>query len=220
VPFRDHRCFRSPSVTHTPAFLNPKKIKRKSKNKGKASNPADSRPLLRSKSPSSASASSSHSTRPNSPPANPRPGVVDLVVEDKEAEDKERARARKEGGPGFNDVEPKLFVRKYGEHAGEEIKEGFEVNGSTSKDIPAPVPDPAKIAENAAFKIGDDEDEDEVDSRKPSPLDELEVENAWKSANEERDNNKGGNEGAAKVAGAGGYSYGDMGERDVWGRDD
>ena len=39
-----------------------------------------------------------------------RSQLVDLVVEDTEAEEKERVRARKEGGPGWNEVESKRFV--------------------------------------------------------------------------------------------------------------
>lgn len=36
--------------------------------------------------------------------------LVDLVVEDHKAEEIERVRARKEGGPGWNEVEPKHYV--------------------------------------------------------------------------------------------------------------
>ena len=36
--------------------------------------------------------------------------LVDLVVEDHQAEEIERVRARKEGGPGWNEVEQKHFV--------------------------------------------------------------------------------------------------------------
>lgn len=39
-----------------------------------------------------------------------RSQLVDLVVEDHEAEEVERVRARKEGGPGWNQAEPKHFV--------------------------------------------------------------------------------------------------------------
>lgn len=39
-----------------------------------------------------------------------RSGIVHLVVEDREAEDLERVRARKEGGPGWNNVNPKKFM--------------------------------------------------------------------------------------------------------------
>lgn len=60
--------------------------------------------------------------------------LVDLVVEDKEAEEIERVRARKEGGPGWNSVEQKHFVKTYpneirdgsdGEEALEEVRQGF-----------------------------------------------------------------------------------------------
>jgi hypothetical protein len=36
--------------------------------------------------------------------------LVDLVVEDHDAEEVERVRARKEGGPGWNEEPPKHFV--------------------------------------------------------------------------------------------------------------
>lgn len=58
--------------------------------------------LLRQES-SNSSASSQSSKSGNSQ-------LVDLVVEDHEAEEVERVRARKEGGPGWNEVEQKHFV--------------------------------------------------------------------------------------------------------------
>ena len=36
--------------------------------------------------------------------------LVDLIVEDHEAKEVERVRARKEGGPGWNEIEQKHFV--------------------------------------------------------------------------------------------------------------
>lgn len=59
-----------------------------------------SRPLL-SKIISASSSSSGKTDRSQ---------LVDLVVEDHEAEDIERVRARKEGGPAWNEVPPKHFV--------------------------------------------------------------------------------------------------------------
>ena len=55
-----------------------------------------------------------------------RSQLVDLVVEDHEAEELERVRARKEGGDAWNQSEQKHFVRVYGEDEGEDIREGFE----------------------------------------------------------------------------------------------
>jgi hypothetical protein len=54
--------------------------------------------LLRQKSSSSSSAKSDKSQ------------LVDLVVEDHQAEEVDRVRARKEGGPGWNEVPSKHFV--------------------------------------------------------------------------------------------------------------
>lgn len=39
-----------------------------------------------------------------------RSQLVDLVIEDTEAEERERVRARKEGGAEWNDEEAKYFV--------------------------------------------------------------------------------------------------------------
>ncbi|KAF2760496.1 DUF300-domain-containing protein [Pseudovirgaria hyperparasitica] len=56
-----------------------------------------------------------------------RSQLVDLVVEDHEAEDIERVRARKEGGPGWNEAEPKHYVKTYPEEGeAEVVREGFE----------------------------------------------------------------------------------------------
>ena len=53
--------------------------------------------LVRSKSSSSSSKSGNSQ-------------LVDLVIEDEQAERVERVRARKEGGPGWNEVESKHYV--------------------------------------------------------------------------------------------------------------
>jgi hypothetical protein len=60
-----------------------------------------SKPLL--KAIPSGSSSSSGAKSANSQ-------LVDLVVEDEEAENVERVRARKEGGTAWNETEPKHFV--------------------------------------------------------------------------------------------------------------
>jgi len=70
--------------------------------------------LLRQKSSSSSSAKSDRSQ------------LVDLVVEDHQAEEVDRVRARKEGGPGWNEVPSKHFVHTYPkEGEAEEVREGF-----------------------------------------------------------------------------------------------
>jgi hypothetical protein len=76
-----------------------------------------------------------------------RSQLVDLVVEDTDAEEAERVRARKEGGSAWNREQQKHFVRTYGdEDLGEEIREGFE---------PAAV----KSDESPVFAVGEDPDE-------------------------------------------------------------
>lgn len=85
---------------------------------------------------------------------NDRSQLVDLVVEDTQAEEAERVRARKEGGDAWNQSQQKQFVRTYSVDSGEEgdiIREGFD----PSK-IPAAHPPP----ERAVSDSDEDEDED------------------------------------------------------------
>ena len=75
--------------------------------------------------------------------------LIDLVVEDTDAEEAERVRARKEGGPIWNRDEQKHFVRTYGgEDLGEDIREGFDPAAVEASDEP-PV-----------FAVGEEADED------------------------------------------------------------
>ena len=76
--------------------------------------------------------------------------LVDLVVEDHQAEVAERVRARKEGGDAWNQSENKHFVRVYGDEEGEEIREGFD---------PSKIPAAAAVPEIA---IDDGEEEANV----------------------------------------------------------
>ena len=91
--------------------------------------------LERAASSTSSSSQKSHSSQ-----------LVDLVVEDKEAEQIERVRARKEGGPGWNSMEQKHFVKTYpDETEAEEIRQGFnpdapdlKVMGERTNDLEEP----------------------------------------------------------------------------------
>ncbi|KAF2837224.1 DUF300-domain-containing protein [Patellaria atrata CBS 101060] len=96
--------------------------------------------LLRHESSSSESAKSDNSQ------------LVDLVVEDHEAEEVERVRARKEGGPGWNEVETKHFIHTFPEDdQAEDVREGFDPDKPepSSKD---------KHNLDAPFAVGNDED--------------------------------------------------------------
>ena len=80
-----------------------------------------------------------------------RSQLVDLVVEDIDAEEVERVRARKEGGPAWNQDRQRHFVRTYGdEDLGEEIRGGFEpaaVKPAESPPVFAVGEDPNESAE-------------------------------------------------------------------------
>jgi hypothetical protein len=106
--------------------------------------------LLRQKSSSSSSAKSDKSQ------------LVDLVVEDKQAEEVDRVRARKEGGPAWNEVENKHFVHTYpAEGQVEEVREGFE------PDVPE-AHNPERVHNlDYPFKAGDDGDQEDKKDFKP-----------------------------------------------------
>ena len=91
--------------------------------------------LIREESSSSKSAKSGRSQ------------LVDLVVEDTEAEQVERVRARKEGGAVWNEDEAKHFIRTYDdEDEGEIIRHGFQ-------------PGETPAVDSSDFAVGDDEEE-------------------------------------------------------------
>ncbi|KAF2401932.1 DUF300-domain-containing protein [Trichodelitschia bisporula] len=80
------------------------------------------RPLL-----SRIMSSNSSSSSKKSDPKTDRSQLVDLMVEDHEAEQVERVRARKEGGPAWNEAEQKHYVRAYPEaEQAEVVREGYE----------------------------------------------------------------------------------------------
>ncbi|KAF2472874.1 DUF300-domain-containing protein [Lindgomyces ingoldianus] len=130
------------------------KGKRRSNSSGEPSS-SKSRALplgnpLRQKSSSSSSSAKSE-----------RSQLVDLVVEDHEAEEVERVRARKEGGPGWNEVAPKHFVHTYPQQGHqEEVREGFDPDH--------PQPHNPERAHNldSPFAVGDEVDEEDKLDRK------------------------------------------------------
>ncbi len=80
-----------------------------------------------------------------------RSQLVDLVTEDRAAEETEQVRARKEGGARWNEDEQKHFVRNYeAPEEGLDIRHGFE---------PGQIAPPPAAASDSNFAIAD-EDED------------------------------------------------------------
>lgn len=155
-PTKDNQIRRKSNVRETvEAVTNKGKSKRRdtSHNKGKSKNREDSNgeegraPLLKGMLRHHSSSSSSNKSD--------RSQLVDLVVEDINAEDIERVRARKEGSSGWNEVEPRRYVRTYpGENQGEDIREGFE----PTDDAQVVAPKSGDGADD--FVVGDDEDDD------------------------------------------------------------
>jgi len=73
----------------------------------------------------------------------------------------ERVRARKEGGPDWNDENPKVFVTQYPpERAGEIQREGFPDQFDTTPTTSPPPP----LQGGGEFVVEEDEDEDEGES--------------------------------------------------------
>ncbi|KAF2010414.1 DUF300-domain-containing protein [Aaosphaeria arxii CBS 175.79] len=126
--------------------------------------------------------------------------LVDLVVEDREAEEVERVRARKEGGPGWNEVQPKHFVHTYPQEGqDEEVREGFD------PDAPQAHNPESEHNLDAPFAVGGNEDIDKnPEDRKPHVSEEAQQ---W----ERRDFSPEGNRKS-------GPQYGSFREeRNVWG---
>jgi hypothetical protein len=85
-----------------------------------------------------------------------------LVVQDTEAEEAGRVRARKEGGDFWNQDEQKYFVRTYdpdGEAVGEQIRDGFDV-----RQLPEAEPPEFAVGED-----GDRQSDDEPGHSKRKP---------------------------------------------------
>lgn len=115
---------------------------------------------------SSSSSTKSHSSQ-----------LVDLVVEDHEAESVERVRARKEGGPGWNSVEQKHFVKTFPDEpeAKEEMRQGFNPDRPEKKltDGAHTLDGPFKVTE-------EDEEEGEVEGTiDEERRDELGMDQPW-----------------------------------------
>jgi hypothetical protein len=98
--------------------------------------------------------------------------LVDLIVEDRQAEAIERVRARKEGGPGWNRIKQQHFVHTFpDESASEEVRAGFNpdrieqkvTDGSHTLDDPFEIGDGDEVSK----AVGDLEGEDEVDAHQP-----------------------------------------------------
>ncbi|KIV80280.1 hypothetical protein PV11_07793 [Exophiala sideris] len=89
-----------------------------------------------------------------------RSQLVDLIVEDTEAEDAERVRARKEGGDAWNRNQAKHFVRTYSiddeAREGQQIREGFDPSL-----VPAKAPPEHAVEEEESGEDEEDGDEDD-----------------------------------------------------------
>ncbi len=92
--------------------------------------------------------------------------LVDLVVEDKEANEIERVRARKEGGSGWNSTEQRHFVKTYpDEEVAEEVRQGFNPDRPETKitDETHNLDDPS----DEPTAVADQEGIDEVGRKQP-----------------------------------------------------
>ncbi|OCK83512.1 DUF300-domain-containing protein [Lepidopterella palustris CBS 459.81] len=141
-----------------------------------------------------------HQSSSSSSTKSDRSQLVDLVVEDHKAEEVERVRARKEGGPGWNEVEQKHFVHTFPEEGqAEEVREGFD------PDNPKPYNPEQKHNLDSPFALGDDEDEgsNSKDTQEPEGAEQ------W----EHRD--YGGENGTRRSPQYGSFHE----ERNAWGKD-
>ena len=155
--------------------------------------------LIRGKSNTSTSSSSSADSQ-----------LVDLVVEDTEAEQIERVRARKEGGPAWNEQEQKHFVKTYGA-AQEVVGEGF------NPDAPEGASDEGIHDPGMPFTVGEDEEEAILDEdEEGGDRDELEHGQPWERRTYDGDAEGGKGKGKGKETEYGSFND----ERDAWGKKD
>jgi hypothetical protein len=116
--------------------------------------------------------------------------LVDLIVEDKQAEAIERVRARKEGGPGWNRINAQHFVTVYpDEPPAEDVRTGFNpdrveqkfVDGSHNLDDAFEIGDDDRVPK----AVGDQEGEDETGA--PQPWDQRQYSDEGKGKGKEKE---------------------------------
>lgn len=142
-PSREDRLYADPTVLTAstnrnllqPTAINKKRRKsqikavQESTNKGKqrsSDSSSEGSPHPKSRVPIIGNLLRQHSSSSTNSAKSDKSQLVDLVVEDHKAEEVDRVRARKEGGPGWNEVPSKHFVHTYPEEGQEEeVREGF-----------------------------------------------------------------------------------------------
>lgn len=105
-------------------------------------------------------------------------------MEDHQAEEIERVRARKEGGPGWNSVEQKHFVKTYSgaQEEGEGSGEEEEVRVGFNPDHPEQGLNDDGHTLTDPFAVGDGSDEDRlIPIQDQKGVDELGEEQPWES---------------------------------------
>lgn len=126
-PSREDRLYADPTVLTAstnrnllqPTAINKKRRKsqikavQKATNKGKqrsSDSGSEESPHAKSRVPVIGKLMREHSSSSTGSAKSDKSQLVDLIVEDHQAEDVDRVRARKEGGPGWNEVSSKHFV--------------------------------------------------------------------------------------------------------------
>lgn len=127
--------------------------------------------------------------------------LVDLVVEDHQAEDIERVRARKEGGPGWNSVEQKHFVILGANENGDDDEAEEEVRVGFNPDHPEEGLQDDGHTLTDPFAVGEESDDDDklkpIQDRKGT--DELGQEQPWQTRKLGEDDNSGKGKGKGKA---------------------
>ncbi|PNS16826.1 Transmembrane protein 184 [Sphaceloma murrayae] len=174
---REDRMRADPNIltgTTNQAILHPGSKTNKQRRKSRVKDLKDSTAQGKQRQDSSSqpsSSSASGSRRPqvkhadsSTSSASGRSQLVDILVEDSEAGEVERVRARKEGGPGWNNLDRKHFVNAYEEGDGETVREGFNPDRPIARDERRP------HNMDSAFAVGEEEEEsgeDELGHHQP-----------------------------------------------------
>ncbi|KAM3065549.1 hypothetical protein ACMFMG_012219 [Clarireedia jacksonii] len=167
-PTKDNKIRRASNVRET--VENVKKRTQKKASRRSESHSKDSKGKQRADSPNGEEGRAPalmgmlrHHSSASSSAKSDRSQLVDLVVKDTAAEEIERVRARKEGSAGWNQTEPRQFVKTYGQAAGEQIREGYE----PTDEVTSADPKNEELLKDE-FTVGDDENSSSQDDSEES----------------------------------------------------
>ncbi|KAI7278518.1 DUF300-domain-containing protein [Hortaea werneckii] len=117
--------------------------------------------------------STNHNDQDDDDEAGDQDQLVDLVVEDKQAEEIARVRARKEGGPRWNEAEQRVFVKMFGDEADAEERQRWRGDGvgdgmgGHGEPVPEEAEEEVFLGRKGGYRGPGVDEEDEEEERNP-----------------------------------------------------